>query len=134
MQLKLALNNNTTVSVSDGSVGLAPADPPEISTAEQLILEGQSDDPGETYNVLPNTITTLTIVPDGIQSVFNPAAFSGGSDQEAVEDYRTRLLAVVRSPSVGSLGDIKAGPRVCQALIQRPSIRTTTWVLQPTAM
>ena len=100
------LANNVGTSANDNSVATG-GPPPDESSAERILIAAVSDDPGEIYNVLPNTITTLTIVPDGIQSVVNPQSFTGGTDKEAVEDYRTRLLSVVRSPSVGSLSDVK---------------------------
>lgn len=93
-----------TDNIAEGGLGAAPL---EASTAERILLSAESDEPGEIYNMLPNTITTLTIVPDGITSVTNSQSFTGGSDQEAVEDYRTRLLTTIRSPAVGAVSDIQ---------------------------
>jgi len=99
------VTTTTTDNVAEGSLGAAP---PEESTAERVLMTAQSDDNGEIYNMLANTIIVLTNVPDGITSVTNPAVFAGGTDREAVEDYRERLLNTIRAPAVGSVADIKA--------------------------
>lgn len=94
-----------TDNVAEGALGAAPL---TESTAERVLMTAQSDDNGEIFNMLPNTITVLTNVPDGITSVTNPATFSGGTDREATEDYRTRLLNIIRAPGVGAVADIQA--------------------------
>lgn len=80
---------------------------PTISTAERIVMDAASEDPGEVFNVLANTITVLVNVPDGITSVTNTAPFTGGTEQEAVEDYRQRLLDLIRSPGTGAIEDVR---------------------------
>lgn len=103
------LNGNVatvdTDNVAEGGLGAAPL---AASTAEQIRMDAVSEDPGEVYNVLANTINVLTNVPDGITSVTNPAPFTGGTEREAVEDYRQRLLDLLRSPGTGSVEDIRS--------------------------
>lgn len=80
--------------------------PPTISTAEQIVLTAQSDDAGVDYNVGVGTITVLTDAPDGVTGVTNVDAFTGGTESELTEDYRTRLLNYVRNPQSGSAEDL----------------------------
>lgn len=47
---------------------------------------------GTVGNVVAGTITSMTSPPAGVLSCANTAAFSGGSDQESDEDFRTRIL------------------------------------------
>lgn len=92
-----------TDNVDDGAVG---GNPPESSTAERIILAAESEESGADYNVLANTITLLTDAPDGVTDVINTVAFVGGSDPEATEDYRSRLLDALRNPGSGSGSDL----------------------------
>ena len=101
-----ALNNNTATTLGVAAVG-SGGTPPDDSTAEQVTVTGQSDDYGTVYNVLVNTIVELTDVPDGITAVINTSTFTGGTDEEDIEDFRTRLSNAVRSPATGSPSDIK---------------------------
>lgn len=107
-KLVATIADNTTTTyqdnIADGSLGGAP---PEESTAERVTVAAESEESGEAYNVLGNTITTLTSVPDGVVSVTNGAAFSGGTDEEPIETYRDRLLRAIRSPSTGSAEDLR---------------------------
>jgi len=98
------VTTTTTDNVAEGALGAAP---PAISTAERVRLDAASEEPGEIYNVLPNTVTTLTNVPDGILSVTNTSAFVGGTEQEASEDFREQLLKAIRAPGTGSPEDIR---------------------------
>lgn len=100
--------DNVTTSYLDNVVeNLGGASPLTDSTAEAILVAGQSEDAGLDYNVLSGTITVLTDVPDGITGVTNPAAFSGGTDPELPEEYRVRLIDAIRNPRTGSVGDIK---------------------------
>lgn len=103
----LADNTTTTYTdnIADGSVGGVP---PSVSTAEAVFVAAQSDESGSEFNVLTNSINQLTDVPDGVTDVINTSAFTGGSDEEASEDFRNRLLTAVRNPSTGSPGDLKS--------------------------
>lgn len=107
-KLVTTLADNTTVqyddNIADGSLG---GNPLQVSTAERVTVAAEAEDYGEESNVLPNSITTLTAVPDGVVSVTNSAAFAGGTGQETVEDYRQRLLRAIRSPNTGSAEDLR---------------------------
>jgi len=103
------INDNTTTvyddNIADGSLG---GQPPSESSAEAIVLAVESVDPGFKYNVLPNTITSVIDMPNGISNVTNPAQMTGGSDPEDTEKYRSRLLAAVQVPGTGSPGDLKS--------------------------
>jgi uncharacterized phage protein gp47/JayE len=101
-------NNTATVyddNIADGALG---GQPPLESTAEAITLPVESVDPGFKYNVLPNTITSVVDMPNGITDVRNPAQMTGGSDPEDTEKYRARLLAAIQVPGTGSPGDLKS--------------------------
>lgn len=106
--LVTTIADNVTViftdNVADGGVG---GQPPALSTAERITLTAVSDAPGLDYNVLTGSITQLTDVPDGVTDVVNLVPFTGGSDEEETEDYRSRLLEAIRAPGTGSPSDIK---------------------------
>ena len=99
--------NNTTTTLMDNNTSPATA-PPTISTAQRISLAGESAEPGVDYNAVPNSINVLTDISDGVTTVTNPLAFSGGQDEEDFEAYRTRLLERIRNPQTGSSSDIKA--------------------------
>lgn len=101
----IADNSTTTYSDNNAATGAAP---PDLSTAESVILAAESEDVGTIYNAAPSTITTLISVPDGVTDVTNTTAFSGGTDEEDPEEFRAALLEVLRNPGSGSPGDIKA--------------------------
>lgn len=100
-----ALANNTATTVTLGAPTLGGA-PPAISTAERILLNAESEDNGISYNAVSGAITVLSQVPDGITAVTNPAPFSGGGDEESIDDYRTRLLTFIRSPVTGAASDL----------------------------
>jgi hypothetical protein len=81
--------------------------PVEISTAERVSVDGVAETAGSVYNVGNGTIGILISVPDGISSVINTTAFTGGTDEETMEDYRIRLLDFIRAPRTGSAADLK---------------------------
>jgi uncharacterized phage protein gp47/JayE len=94
-----------TDNIAEGGLGAAPL---VTSTAERVSMTAASEDSGEIYNVLANTITTLTNVPEGVSEVTNVASFTGGTEREATEDFRQRLLNEIRAPQVGAVADIKS--------------------------
>jgi uncharacterized phage protein gp47/JayE len=104
--LVATLADNVTATYDD-NIAVPAGLPPVISTAERITLAATSEKSGLEYNVLTGTITALTDAPNGVTSVTNPAAFTGGTDPEATEDYRTRLIQVVRNPMTGSAADLK---------------------------
>lgn len=106
-QFVAQLSDNSTLvytdNITDGSLG---GNPPAVSTAEQALLDANSETSGIQYNAVPGAITVLTNVPDGINSVTNPTAFSGGTDIESTEAYRSRMLEFIRNPQSGSANDL----------------------------
>lgn len=102
---ELANNTDTAVTVAAGTRG---GTPPESSTAEQIRLAAESDDFGTRFNAVPGTITQVVDVPDGVNSVTNPVDFTGGSDEESLDEFRDRLLEELRTPKTGSVSDLKS--------------------------
>lgn len=102
----IADNTTTTFqdNLADGSVG--PATPPIISTAESISITAVATAPGTQYNVQPGTVIIATALPTGVDTVINPAAFTGGTNQEDIEGYRGRLLEYLRNPRTGAVADL----------------------------
>lgn len=99
-------NVGTTLAdnVDDASLGGAPL---EISTAERVSIAGEAEEIGEGYNAIIGAITELVEVPGGVTSVRNSTEFSGGSNEQDMEDYRSDLLTHVRLPMSGSPTDLE---------------------------
>lgn len=86
-----------------GTVCAVPGDDPvEYETLEKGILHAgelsvsvsaQAAVGGVEGNAGAGYITTMTTPPSGINHVTNKAAFTGGSDRESDESYRSRVLA-----------------------------------------
>jgi uncharacterized phage protein gp47/JayE len=102
------LANNSATTYTDniltGSLGGAP---PTDSTAEAVAIATESDEPGIEYNVAVGTITDVSSSISGVSSVTNLAIFSGGTDPEDIEEYRSKLLDFIRAPKTGSPLDIQ---------------------------
>lgn len=63
-------------------------------------VRAEAEEPGAAGNVPGQTVTWLTRAPNGVVGVTNPAAFSGGADEEDDESLRKRLLdSFVRLPN-----------------------------------
>jgi len=107
LQLVTTINDNTTVlfddNVTDGALGGAP---PAVSTAESILVAAAGESYGIIYNVGPGVINEISDVPSGVNSVTNPAGFTGGSEPEDWDDFRARLLGALRAPSTGSPNDL----------------------------
>lgn len=101
-----ALNNNSTTTLQDSGLA-ATGLPPEVSTAERLTVTAESDETGTEYNVAPGTVTDFVSTLPGLTSVTNLAAFTNGSDDEDIEQYRSKLAEWVRAPKSGSALDLK---------------------------
>lgn len=101
-----ALNNNTTTGVVDGGLATTGTAPTE-STAERLTLSVESADTGLEYNVGIGTITSFVDTIPGLTSVTNLVALTGGSNDEDIEEYRSKLAEWVRAPKSGSALDLK---------------------------
>lgn len=91
--------------VAAGSLGVAP---PTVDSAHAVFLSGQSEKAGTTYNVPVGTILVITGGVDGVSGVENTTAFTGASNDEDFEEYRTRLLRHVRNPKSGSPADLES--------------------------
>jgi uncharacterized phage protein gp47/JayE len=102
-----SLNNNTatTVTVVLGTSGGLPLD---TSTAERVTVAATAAEVGVDYNVGIGAITDLVDVVSGLSGVTNAVAFTGGSEQEDIETFRTELLKRVRAPQSGSILDLQS--------------------------
>lgn len=105
--LLTTIGNNTTTSYEDTSFSPIGTLPPTVSTASQITLNAQSETTGSDNNAVVGAIRILANVPDGLTDVTNNVPFVGGTDEEDIDDYRTRLLNVLRSPSSGSPIDLQ---------------------------
>jgi uncharacterized phage protein gp47/JayE len=103
-------DNVTTVwtdNVTDAVMN-AGALAPSVDTAHRVAVLGESQQPGLEGNVGIGTITELTNAPAALTGVTNTTAFTGATDPEDTEDFRTRLLNFIRSPGTGSPSDLQA--------------------------
>jgi uncharacterized phage protein gp47/JayE len=57
----------------------------------------QANEIGSDYNVAANTITNFITTIKGIDTVTNPAAASGGLDEETDDDYRSRIKTTLQN-------------------------------------
>jgi uncharacterized phage protein gp47/JayE len=99
----VVFNDNVTDATMNGGALV-----PSVDTAHQITVNGESQATGVEGNAAIGTVTALTNAPATLQDVTNPTAFTGGSDPEDTEDFRTRLLEYVQSPGTGSPSDLKA--------------------------
>lgn len=79
-----------------------------VTTVDTVIPAGQlyadaaasAEQPGAAGNAAAGTVTQMTKAPEGVRRVTNPAAFSGGADEEDDESLRTRILdSFIRLPN-----------------------------------
>lgn len=70
--------------------------------AKEVVISIQAINNGEDYNVTSGKITQLTTEPNGIQSVINPTALTGGKDKETDTSYRQRILSTLRNAESAS--------------------------------
>lgn len=107
-QLVTTLANNSATTYTDNTLdaGLGAA-PPTVSTAERVSVTAQAEETGADYNAAIGAITDVADVPDGVAEVYNTVAFTGGTDEEDMEEYRGRLLAFIRDPKTGSIFDLQ---------------------------
>ena len=77
------------------------------TTEDAVITDGEvtvpivAEDFGQQYNVPAETIIDMPVMVVGVVSVINICAITGGTDEEDIEHFRTRLLDKVRRPSTG---------------------------------
>lgn len=102
-----ALNNNTTVTVTVDT-GTRGGAPPADSTAERIILAAQSQDVGIEFNVGIGAINSIQSTISGLADVMNTVSFTGATDTEDIETFRTELLKRVRAPQSGSTSDLES--------------------------
>jgi uncharacterized phage protein gp47/JayE len=103
--------NNTATTYTDNIIDATVASNPQTpvdDTAHQITVNGQAEASGVEGNVAVGAITDLANAPATLLSVINPTAFTGASDPEDTEDFRTRLLAFVQNPQTGSVSDLEA--------------------------
>jgi uncharacterized phage protein gp47/JayE len=108
-RLVATISNNTATTYTDNATDAAAASGSLAlidDTAHQVVLLAEAMVPGVEGNVAIGTITELTDAPSELLGVTNPAAFTGGTDQEDTEDYRLRLLDRIQSPQTGSPNDV----------------------------
>ena len=83
-------------------------------------------------NVVVGAITTIADGPPTLESVKNTPIFTGGSDPEDSELYRSRLLSFIQNPQTGSVSDIEAwalnvpGVETASVLENTPAAGTVT--------
>lgn len=104
--LNATFNNNVTTVGTDNDVALVGA-PVLASTAERISVAAESEDTGEAYNAVVGAIRELVQVPDGVTDVTNTSTFIGGTDEEDMETFRSRLLDFIRNPRTGSAADLE---------------------------
>ena len=102
--------DNTTTTYLDNIATTATV-PPSVSTAQRISVAAQATEVGVDYNADIGTIVDLVGDPgsgivSGLSSVTNTTAFTGGSDDEDVEDFRQALLEWVRAPMSGAPADM----------------------------
>jgi uncharacterized phage protein gp47/JayE len=110
--LLVEILNNTTTTYLDNITTTAPT-PPAQSTAERVTVAVQATDVGVEYNADIGTVVDLVGDPgsgivSGLAGVSNVAAFTGGSDDEDIEDFRQALIEWVRAPMSGATADLVA--------------------------
>lgn len=105
---EIADNTTTTFTdnVADATVA-ASSQIPTVDTAHRITLTAQSLDSGTDKNIMANTITDLVDAPATLTGVVASSAFTGGSDDEDTEDFRSRLLQFTRNPQTGSPADLE---------------------------
>ena len=59
-------------------------------------VPARAAEPGSAGNVGANTVLSMAVAPVGVNRVTNPAAFTGGVDEEDDESLRTRVLETFR--------------------------------------
>ena len=81
---------------------------PLSDTAHSVPAQGTAQDVGVDGNAVAGAITVISDAPATLSAVTNITAFTGGSDPEDSEAYRTRLLSFIQNPQTGSVADIQA--------------------------
>lgn len=75
----------------------------ELAAGETSVdVPASATEAGSTGNVLAGMITGMQTPPDGIETVTNTEAFSGGRDREDDESYRVRIMEAYAGLSNGA--------------------------------
>ena len=92
------------LSIPKGTVGLT-AGQVAFETVEEVVLSAgslsvdvlaQAVEAGPSGNTAAGLIRTMSVAPAGIAACTNPAAFTGGREEEEDEAFRARILATYR--------------------------------------
>lgn len=92
------------LSIPKGTVGLT-AGQVAFETVEEVVLSAgslsvdvlaQAVEAGPSGNTAAGLIRTMSVAPAGIAACMNPAAFTGGREEEEDEAFRARILATYR--------------------------------------
>lgn len=88
----LTVKSGTVCMTKDG-IRFATTDDAVLKAGDLYIdVPAMALEPGRQGNVAANTVTVMAAMPVGIKACTNPAAFSGGEDEESDEGLRQRLL------------------------------------------
>lgn len=63
------------------------------------IVDVESGDVGEEYNIIPNSIDKFAIDITGVKTVTNEEVFTGGTNRETDEELRERFFEIIRRPA-----------------------------------
>lgn len=99
-------DNVTTTYIDNNTTGLGGA-PPDESTAERVTATAESEDTGEEANAAIGTITQIVDAVEGLAEVTNLTTFTGASNDEDIEEYRSAVIRHIRAPRTGSPDDLQ---------------------------
>lgn len=102
--LTVALNiPQGTVCLSDDGTGFETTKSAVLKAGKTSVnVSAQAVETGPAGNVVAGAITRMQTPPDGIETVTNGKAFTGGRDAEGDEAYRERILAAYAGLSNGA--------------------------------
>ena len=92
-----------TVCMTAGLVRFETVQDAVLSAGELYVdVPAQAVETGAAGNAAPGTILTMAVAPTGIAACTNPAAFTGGADDEDDESLRARVLETYRRLANGA--------------------------------
>ena len=96
----LTIRSGTTC-MTDGGIRFATTEDAVLLSGSLYVdVPAMALAPGRAGNVAANTVTIMAAMPTGIKACTNPAAFSGGDDEEGDDSLRARLLdSFIRLPN-----------------------------------
>jgi uncharacterized phage protein gp47/JayE len=108
-QFVVALGDNTATSYTDNiATGSLGGSPPTDSTAEGIDVFVTAEDAGTDFNVVAGTVTEMVDAVTGVTSVANALNMVGGTVDEELEVFRSKLLEWIQAPKSGAPRDLKA--------------------------